>query len=240
MVRFLEGAMPASGPERSRAGGPLLTLREYAALQRAPRTASPARGADGWSPSELGAAEGLSAYVAGNGARAEHVRMRYDDTAHRLAPDASADRAALKFADRQRTPAPQRAYIRKVRPGTAAPKGTSGSANHTNPRVSEQARALGRMGRASAGLAALLGVGEVLAADDKVRAGAAVTGAMAGGWAGGVAGAESGGLLGAPFGPWTAAGGALIGGIGGAMGGGSVGHAAGGHLVDRLRSGRRP
>lgn len=240
MVRFLEGAMPASGPIGSLADGPLLTLRDFAALQRAPRLASPAGDEDGWSGRQLGAAEGLATYVAGNGARAEQTRMRYVDKVHRLPKDASAERSALKVSDRQRTPAPQRAYIGKVRPGTSAPPGTSGSANHVNPRVTAQAQALGRLGRASAGLGALLGAGEILASSDKVRSGAAVSGATIGGWAGGVAGAEAGGLAGAVLGPWGATGGALIGGIGGALGGGSAGHATGGHLVDRLRSGRRP
>ncbi|WP_293681889.1 hypothetical protein [uncultured Phenylobacterium sp.] len=207
-----------------------LTPRERVTLDRAPRlTSGPPP--QGWTDPQLGAAEGLAAYVAGNGVRAEQTRMPYVDKAHRLHRNASSERSALKEADRKRTPASQRAAIRRVRPSNGPPPGTSGAANHTNLRVTEQALAMGRLGRASLVGSALLGGAEVIAAEDKPRAAASVGGGMAGGWAGGVAGAEAGAVLG----PW----GALGGGIVGAIAGGALGHGAGSGIVDHAPNMRR-
>ncbi len=210
-----------------------LSSAEMIALGRAPR-----RRGESLSPG-LAEAEGALAYAGQNGVRAEQTRRQYVDAVRRLPTDASAERSAIKAAERLRTPAPQRHFIRAVRPGTASPAGGSGSANHVNAGATAQARAMGRLGRASLAGGAIVGAAEIASAQDRPRAAASVAGSAAGGWAAGVAGAEAGGMLGMFLGPPGGAAGALIGGIGGAMGGGALGHAVGGDLVDRWRRSRR-
>lgn len=198
-------------------------------------SSSTARARRGWTPGAIGAAEGLSAYAGQIGMRSAQTRFQYIDAVDPLDSAARAQREALKRADRVRTPALAREILNAGRPSFGPPSGTSGAANHTNPRVTEQARVLGRLGHASLVGSALLGSAEIAAARDRPRAAASVAGAQLGGWAGGVAGAEAGAALGAlvpPFGPIA---GAAIGGLAGALGGGALGHRAGGDLMDSIR-----
>jgi hypothetical protein len=222
------GDAPAPANRSTRVLALLLDEHGRASARRAPRLG-------GWRDDQIGAALGGSAYLAQNGIRSEQARLSYVDKAHRLDPFDNAGRERLKILDRDATPAPEREIIKAFRRETGAREGSVGQANRTNPKVTEQARALGRLGRASLAGSVLLGTGEVIASDDRPRASASVAGAMGGGWAGGVAGAEAGAAIGSLAPPYGLPVGAAIGGFLGAIGGGVAGHEAGGRAVDHAR-----
>jgi hypothetical protein len=227
--------------QRADAEGPLMATYialdpcERVALRNAPRRDE----APSWGDPVIGGAEGLTTYGAQNPIRSAQTRFQYADKVVKLDPDAGQARAALKRADRARTPAPEREFLNWRRPGFDPPPGTSGAANHVNPKVTAQAWRLARLGNHSLAASLLLSASEIMNAEDKVRAAGRVAGAEAGGWAGGVAGAEAGGLIGSVFpGPGTAIG-ALAGGLLGSIGGGVGGHYLGGGAVEAVRAARR-
>lgn len=221
-------------PEKTQPVFRPMSIRDHLDLAKAPKLGEKPDGRD----SALGAAQGITAYGAQNGLRAEQVRGQYSEAVRRLPPYANAERSQIKSDARGRTPAPQRYIVQAARPSTGPAPGSSGSAHRANPRIDRLGRTLGLFGRASLGAGLILDGAEVLDAEDKTRAAAQAVGGNVGGWAGGVAGAEAGGTLGAFGGPWGAAGGAVVGGVLGAFGGGLGGRRVGREAVDHLRRDR--
>jgi len=191
----------------------------------------------GWFQGVCDAAQGAAAYIGQTLTRSEQVRGDYVKAAGKLQPGDSAGRSALKSATRAATPAPWRAIINSVRPGTGAKAGSIGGAARTNAGWTNAAKVSGAVGKASIAVSVIAGGVEIATADNKARAASGVAGSTGGGIAGGIAGSEAGGalgLLGGPFAEVTVPVGAIIGGIAGSLGGSTLGRAGGNAAYDEV------
>ena len=178
-------------------------------------------------------AVGITARAAGAAVRNEQIRSGYNGAVSALDPSDNAARETLKAVWRKRMPAEMRSAIKKARPDLGPRQGSVGRANATNPRATNAARNLGRVGRGVGAVGAGLAAADIAASDNKPRAGVANVGATGGGWAGGLAGAEAGATI---YPPW----GALFGGLLGALAGGNIGYEAGQGAYDAVQQPKNP
>ena len=166
------------------------------------------------------AAQGLSAYGSYVGIRTQQVRAEYNIKTSSLDASDTKGRTLAKIEAREKLPAITNAFSEKLSPIENESSKISGTANKTNVKITGDANILGNAGKVMGAAAIGLSIYNIATSDDKPKAMATETGALAGGIVLGELGASGGAALGFTIGgPAGALIGSIVFGVAGSVGG---------------------